>query len=350
VTSKRDRDASVEHLLRRLRQGRTGSPLPDTGAPSCLDAGTLAGWIDGTLTTDERAAAETHVSDCSRCLAVLAAMARTDPSPAAVERRSWGLTLRWLIPLTAAATAVVVWVAVPRNRPPVLESEQVRTEAPTSPRSQEPAAQLPANPIVGGELRARRDEPLNEPKDQSASAPAEERQARTENAAPEQERGAVDNVGRLADATRARPPAAAPAEARPDSTPERTLGLSGAAGGIAKATAMEVVSPDPMIRWRIGAGGSVQLSTNGGSTWEPLSTDVREELLAGASPSPSICWLVGRAGTVWLSTDGRRWQRVAFPDRADLTAVRATDARTASVTTVDGRTYSTIDGGLTWDR
>ena len=114
--------------------------------------------------------------------------------------------------------------------------------------------------------------------------------------------------------------------------------------------AIEIASPDPAIRWRIGAGGSVQYSTNGGSTWEALSTGVSADLTAGASPSPSICWLVGRAGTVLLSTDGRRWQRVPFPEPADLVQVRATDAGTASVTTADGRTFSTTNGGRTWDR
>jgi photosystem II stability/assembly factor-like uncharacterized protein len=61
-----------------------------------------------------------------------------------------------------------------------------------------------------------------------------------------------------------------------------------------------------------------------------------------------VCWLVGRAGTVLLSTDGATWQLRPFPEGADLVAVRATDANNASVTTVDGRRFSTADGGLTW--
>jgi hypothetical protein len=42
------------------------------------------------------------------------------------------------------------------------------------------------------------------------------------------------------------------------------------------------------------------------------------------------------------------WRRVGFPEPIDLTAVRATDARTATVTTVDGRSFATTDGGGTW--
>ena len=73
-------------------------------------------------------------------------------------------------------------------------------------------------------------------------------------------------------------------------------------------------------------------------------------LTAGASPAPSICWLVGRQGIVLLSTDGRTWRRVAFPETADLSSVRATDDKSATVNTSDGRAFRTTDGGRTWTR
>jgi hypothetical protein len=37
-----------------------------------------------------------------------------------------------------------------------------------------------------------------------------------------------------------------------------------------------------------------------------------------------------------------------FPEAVDLAGIQATDARNASVKTVDGRTFVTPDGGLTW--
>ena len=51
---------------------------------------------------------------------------------------------------------------------------------------------------------------------------------------------------------------------------------------------------------------------------------------------------------VLRSIDGRTWQRINFPEMTDLTSVRATDARTASISTADGRTFSTSNGGQTW--
>jgi photosystem II stability/assembly factor-like uncharacterized protein len=73
-------------------------------------------------------------------------------------------------------------------------------------------------------------------------------------------------------------------------------------------------------------------------------------LTSGASTSRSICWLVGGAGTVLRSTDGRTWRRVAFPETIDLVSIRATDERSATVTTSDGRRFLTKDGGVTWVR
>jgi Photosynthesis system II assembly factor YCF48/Putative zinc-finger len=363
VNSQRDREASVEHLLRRLRQARLD--LPPVSSQFCLDAEMLAAWADGALTGNELAAAEAHASNCSHCQALLAAMARTTPAPNATEDRWWsGLALRWLVPLTAAATAVAIWVAVPRNPPAlVFDSNQAGNQAATSqdlpqpsvttPNPQQPsaAAERPSAFVkLESQLRPRRNESPAELKDQAAAPAAEPSEARTEGAQLDQERQAADGVTRTPEAAGARPLAAAPASAASESTFNKSELSARRTSSVSNAIAIEITSPDPSTRWRIGAGGSVQYSSNGGSTWEALSTGVNADLTAGSAPSTSTCWLVGRAGTVLLSTDGRRWQRVPFPEPADLVLIRAADARTASVTTADGRTFNTANGGRTWDR
>jgi hypothetical protein len=48
------------------------------------------------------------------------------------------------------------------------------------------------------------------------------------------------------------------------------------------------------------------------------------------------------------SVDGERWERLPFQLSIDLVGVRATDARSAIVSTRDGRRFETLDGGATW--
>jgi photosystem II stability/assembly factor-like uncharacterized protein len=51
---------------------------------------------------------------------------------------------------------------------------------------------------------------------------------------------------------------------------------------------------------------------------------------------------------ILLSLDGGPFSRVPFPEMTDLSAIKATDGRSASVITIDGRTFSTADAGATW--
>jgi photosystem II stability/assembly factor-like uncharacterized protein len=92
----------------------------------------------------------------------------------------------------------------------------------------------------------------------------------------------------------------------------------------------------------------VERSNDGGSTWQPVPIPATPLLAGGSAPTNNVCWLAGRAGTVLLSTDGTTFRQVTKPADADLVSVLATDARRATVTTADGRTFVTTDGGVTW--
>ena len=70
--------------------------------------------------------------------------------------------------------------------------------------------------------------------------------------------------------------------------------------------------------------------------------------LRPAAPSASVLWLIGRAGVVLLTTDGVNFTRVDLPQAVDLAGITAIDARTATITTVDGRRFQTADGGRSW--
>lgn len=290
----------------------------------CLDAETLAAWVDGGLPAVERAAAEAHAADCARCQALLAAMIRTAPESAAVE--SWwrkAPTLRWLAPLTAAAAAALLWVAVDRPAPGRSDAT-FESAARSAPQQKADApAEPPANLVFRDEKKAAKAAPVERPSLEARRQREETPQTRDKALTPA-------------------PPAAT-------ATPSPPVALQEAVtDSLRKAVATDIVAPGGTTRWRVGTRGQVERSTDGGARWEPQRSGTTADLTAGAAPSSSVAWLVGAAGTVLLTTDGERWQRLSFPVATDLTSVAATDARNATVTAADGRTFTTRDGGITW--
>ena len=355
-----------------LRETLRGRMTPDPAA-GCLDSEALAAWSEGTLDARARDAVERHAADCARCQALLAAMARTEPQPS--PSRWWRpSTFGWLAPLAAAAAAILIWI----NLPP---SSIDRAVDPTR---------------VAKSVVLPRDAPLPTPAqpapivtvpERIAAAPADKRRAaaggrvapRTIPAPPRVADETIDAISQKKDAPPASPLAGgkgAPAETRETVTAPSAGAVAGALprsdetltsaskmqpsekSGFAGITAdslmrralvaVDVVSPDPGMRWRLLPAGQVARSIDRGVTWQTQSTGASITLTAGAAPAPTVCWLVGPGGVVVLTTDGVTWQRLAFPDASDLIAVRATDAANATVTTADGRTFRTTDGGKSW--
>jgi Photosynthesis system II assembly factor YCF48 len=353
TNDKHDRDATVDRLL--------AGAMPrgsEEATSSCLDADTLAAWADHALNARELAAAEAHTADCARCQAMLAAMAKTAPATPVAATFPWRLTsVRWLVTVTAAAAAVLIWTIVPlRDGPATVRQVSQGAESIAQPPSPtQPAVPPPATDAVAPQSAAAVNERARE---QQTPAEAKDLEADKKNAA------SADLSRRSAEGAKADANAVLDAPARPDARLEKMQAAAegGAAANAAPASAPAaktfsfgapetvIVSSNPASRWRILQGGTVQRSSDGGATWQMQNTGVSQTLSAGASPSPSVCWLVGPGGMVLLSTDGRSWKRVAFPEAVPLAAVRATDAETATVTTADGREFTTADGGRTWTK
>jgi hypothetical protein len=108
-----------------------------------------------------------------------------------------------------------------------------------------------------------------------------------------------------------------------------------------------LVSPDPAVRWRIVNGSSVERSLNAGASWAVVWSVTGSRLIAGYAPSSSVVWVVGRG--IHVTTDGTRFEPVPFPENVDLVSVLAVDDRQATVTTVDGRRFTTTNRGQSWD-
>ena len=378
MDSSRKRDRSIERLLRQSLKSPQNGGVTD----SCLDAEALAALLDGGLSGVALEMAESHLGSCARCQSLVGRLARIDsPVPPAEPGHAAPGWLAWVVPLTAAAAGIAIWVAVPHlngaQSPRATEIQNQTAELqPQQPTAPADSARAPANghdgdlqvgaPVPDAAAKKqtgvangfRREAPSSEAdslakqsalsKSMASSASEPPSPAAPAAAAPPPAATAARAAAPAPTAAAARTAAAAPAASAAPSPPSGNLldSLRSTARR-AEVAAIEVTSPDPMVRWRI-AGSTVQRSTDGGAAWQAQSTGTAAELTAGAAPLPLVCWVVGRGGVVLLSTDGSSWRRVAFPETTDLSAVRARDARTASVSTADGRTFSTTDAGVTW--
>ncbi len=118
---------------------------------------------------------------------------------------------------------------------------------------------------------------------------------------------------------------------------------------LASGSALVTVSaPDGRASWRIGPGGVILFSSDGGKTWLVQPSGTITDLLAGSAPSDKVCWIVGRSGTILRTSDkGKHWKKVTPPTQDDLRSVFAANDHQATVSPADG-TYKTSDGGATW--
>ena len=410
--SDQKRDADMDRLLRAVL-----NPASQPSAGTCPDPGVLAAFVEGSLTANEQGALDAHIVECSRCQETLAVLSRDLPAqeaqPVGQPDTGWFTwvtrpRLRWLVPISAAATVAVVFFATrpliaPEGEVPGAEvARMAQAPAPPAVAPESEADSLRARPAettaqnelaASGRQQAARS-PAMEPSAPTGAPrtladvqePAAERARDKRAAEPAAEmmaaRVASEEKRAQATAPAAVPPAPAPPAAKAGAAPpppaggqaavapvqedavrkeaagkDRMAGVAGApvAGGppakLVRSVAAGVVTvrePGGTVLWRLGAGGLVTRSSDGGASWQPQASGVTADLLAGSALSPDVCWVVGAFGTVLLTTDGRQWQRRPFPEQVDLVAVMARDARSATVTTRDGRRLETLDAGATW--
>ena len=331
-----------------------------------LDAETVAAWMDGGLDATSLAAAEAHASNCDRCQALLATVARTLPAgdPAGAKqgaRGTFGIWKWWLAPLAATAAAVTLWMVVPQDpmRPESMQSKADTVQQPqASPSVDAPAAAPSAPPPSAPPSDARFSESRrNVPAaradrgaDVEAKAKLAEQQANTADttASRDRQEKREANLERPAAAEPVAAAGARVAAAPPAAPAARAAGDALGAAQLRKQTApLELVSPDPRFRWR-ATGNTIEHSQDGGRNWIPVRLTVQEVITGGSSPSPLVCWFVGRRGLVLLATDGTNFTPLPFPERVDLASITAADAVQATVTTADGRTFRTADSGRNW--
>ncbi len=118
-----------------------------------------------------------------------------------------------------------------------------------------------------------------------------------------------------------------------------------------RSTGNIINTPNPNVVWHISASGAVELSKDGGATWQKQqlrSFEANPQVTAGYAPTAKICWLVGRDGVILLTRDASHWVPIPPPTTTDFVSVTAKDNFSVTVTAADGRKFSTNDAGDHW--
>ncbi len=306
----------------------------------------------------------------------------------------------WLAPVMTAAAIVVMWFAFgPHASPGPAETQQAGQVATEAPPASPPVMTAPEPaPLPETREREAKKETLKAPLDRVNGAELAEQQsekAKSENGEQVVAGGALPPV----DVPLPAPPASAAAQAKSAATvPMLTREISGfgalsaakqdsaaaqkaappaqqsataaAAGNDAQGLPPQVAPGKPPqdnaarltmvfpengnVIWRIGHGGRIERSSDSEQTWQKQDSGVTNDLLAGSAPTNDVCWIAGTRGTILRTADGgAHWTKLTSPKLLgnvipDWNFITAADANNATVSTLDGRTFSTSDGGISW--
>jgi hypothetical protein len=225
-----------------LRRGLASSAAATES--ECLEADLLAAYYERSLSAEEIRACDAHVANCAHCRSQLAAMARAEPENAddgAARAKSWIWDWRLLVPMTAALTALVVWVGVRHQAMTRTAAPAAQIVAQNQPPAALPAAPLPAPPPSSEMVQVTPEQPVAKDKKAIAAAPSRLSGA---NSSLDRERGGGAG-GAAPTRAVAQPPAPAPQQQNADQVTERKKEarnsergvIGGVAGGVATGAA-----------------------------------------------------------------------------------------------------------------
>ncbi len=159
----RAREKAIEKLVAKKLGGGDTAP-----GPNCLDAATLAAYVERTLAPGERLSSEIHLAACVRCQEHVAALVRLSEAdlPAGelgaarlpARRVPW-FRWAWAAPVLVAVVVTGLWYTGEFDRYLRRPQEAAFKPAPTAPAHEAPAEAQPARIAEGPAARAEAHKP-----------------------------------------------------------------------------------------------------------------------------------------------------------------------------------------------
>jgi photosynthesis system II assembly factor YCF48-like protein/putative zinc finger protein len=346
----------------------------------------LAAFAERVLAGEEREKLLAHLAVCDNCRAVVwCAMPESEAAQPVVlgaPSRGWSWSSAWRWASVAAGIVVLAGVAAlfrggpgpagervatARKAPAVTQKRDVQTTfdkeaAPVpSPEARLDVRNAPAKVATGARLQA---------KDMKQKAEPVSRQSESVN-----EVTAGKTLAKSANEVS--PNVAVPAPSAPAAAPAAPSSASGISGGVAALAAKGVpasaAEADVMVasniparalgkkklapptRWMLSKDGDLLRSTDAGKNWQAVPFAGNATFRAVAVIGPNV-WVGGQGGALYYSADdGSQWQRLTpSADGAtliqDITALTFSDAQHGSLTTAGRQTWTTSDGGRSWQK
>lgn len=309
----------------------------------CPDPVLLTAYLDGTLFSRDVDAVDRHVSACSRCAALFAAM-RQERAPQPSRWHRWRLGVAIPVGVSAGIGALA---ALPGAQGtsygelwPHSDADSI-TQSAGATASSGPAVNPPSADRLTSSVPAERPAP----------APGERVQVPVRGAERAKPVAATVKASR-APAIRSREATRrASAVALDPGTPSVTEAVRArAAGAPAHADAgIPLCGRRGSARflWRV-RDRVVEFSTDQGGTWATQYTADRT-IRAGVFVNANVAWFVGEDGLILRRTvNGWFGATPPIEGAGDITGVRASSPARATITLEDGRVFSTENGGVTW--
>lgn len=345
--------ASGQNPLRQaLAKSQQAEPHPD---PDLLTA-----FAEGALIAREREEISGHLAVCGECREVLsrASGAAVDPvevKPQLLPRPMHPPLRRWL-PWVAVAAGIVVCSAV------LLRHQSKSVVAPPTQVavvSQQEAKALPQAPTPQFEVapapKPRHTKPAHGSAEQPIIAPEAVPNSSVIASAP----AVVGKMTIPLPTYQAGPSQSASAPAIAGGTHlngqayvsgRRATAFAGSARAPTAYGALSLRTARP--QWRINESGQVERSFGGG-VWQPMLPEEKSKMRV-VSVFDGDVWIGGDDSRLYHSSDnGTTWNAIALPDKDggghSIAHIRFETPEAGTVSAEDGTSWTTTDGGKTWN-